>query len=60
MYGRGGNLGYVTQMPRTFVPSIHGGSTQTYALIGQIVSEEKMFEHCERRTEDGRRSMGIL
>ena len=35
------------------------------ALIGQVVSEKKMFEHCERttdgrRTDDGRRTMGIL
>ena len=28
--------------------------------FGQAVSEEKMFEHCGRRTDDGRRSMGIL
>ena len=35
------------------------------ALIGQAVSEKKIFEHCERRTDgrmttDGRRTMSIL
>ena len=48
IYGRGGHLGHVTTMPRTnFVPNL--------ALIGQAVSEKKMFEHCGRRTDDGRR-----
>ena len=32
--------------------------TSNLALTGQAVLE-KMFEHCERRT-DGRRTMGIL
>ena len=31
------------------------------ALVGQVVSDKKMFEHCERRTDDDeRRTMGIL
>ena len=46
-----------------FVPPIQGGFTYNLALIGPALSEEKMFEHCERRrrkTTDGRRTMGIL
>ena len=34
-----------------------------FGFIGQAVSEEKMFEHCGRRTtydDDGPRTMGIL
>ena len=49
------------------------GPHQNLALIGLVVSEKKMFEHCGRRTDDGqttddgwteeddgRRTMGIL
>ena len=61
MYGRGGHLGHVTQMPQTnFRFPTQGGSTLNLALIGPAVSEKKMFEHCERRTKDGRMGMGIL
>ena len=58
IYGRDDHLGHVTQMPRlTFVPPTQEGFTQNMALIGQAVSE-KMFEHCERRTDDnGQRRM---
>ena len=56
IYGRGGHLGHVTQMPRTiFVPPTQGGSTYNLALIGQAVSEEKTFDIVDRRT-DGRRT----
>ena len=38
IYGRGANLGHVTQMPRTiFVPPSQGGSTYNLALIRQAV-----------------------
>ena len=57
VYGRDGQLGHLTQLPRTIFrpppPPTHGGSTQTLALISQAVSE-KMFE-----IVDGRRSKGI-
>ena len=57
IYGRGSHLGHVTKMPRTKYRSpTQGGSTLNLALIGPAVSEEKIFEHCERRTPptDGR------
>ena len=44
---------------QTFVPPTHGGSSQNLALIGEAVSDKKMFEHC-KRMEDGCQSMGIL
>ena len=67
IYGRGGHLGHVTQMPRTkfrfpYPRRLH----INLALIGQAVYEKKMFEHCGRRTtttdddDAGRRIMGIL
>ena len=34
---------------QTFVPPTQGG----LALIGSAVSEKKMLEHCERRTDAG-------
>ena len=40
---------------QTYVPPIQGGSTQNLALIGQAVSEKKLFENV-----NGRRIMGIL
>ena len=38
-----------------FVPPSHGGSIWNLTLIGQAVSEEKMFKECGRRrtTDDG-------
>ena len=36
------------------VPSSQGGSSENLALIGQAVSEKKVFENCGRRTPDGR------
>ena len=45
IYGNGGHLGYVTQMPGTIFrspTSTHRGSTQKLALIDQAVWE--MFE----------------
>ena len=59
IYGRGGHLRHVTQMPgTTFTPPIHGGSTWNLALIGPAVLE-KIFEN-DGRTDNGRRSMPIL
>ena len=52
MYGSGGHLGYVTQMPRTNFRSPTQGSKQNLTLIGQAVSEEKMFEIVDGRTTD--------
>ena len=50
MYERGDNLGHVTQMPRTaYARGLH----ITFGY-GPEVSEKKMFEYCERRTDDGR------
>ena len=37
---------------QTIVPPTHRDSTQILTLIGQSVSEEKMFEECERATSD--------
>ena len=39
---------------QTFVPASWGVSIWTLSLIGQVVSEEKMFENVDRRTDDGR------
>ena len=43
---------------QTFVPPSHGGSIWNLTLIGQAVSEEKMFKGCGRRRttydDDGR------
>ena len=41
---------------QTFVPLSHGGSIWNVTLIGQAVSEEKLFKECGRRrrtTADG-------
>ena len=37
---------------QTIIPPTHRGSKQILALIGQSVSEEKMYEECERTTTD--------
>ena len=39
---------------QTFVPPSHGGSIWHLTLIGQAVSEEKMFKECGRQTDDRR------
>ena len=39
---------------QTFVPPSHGGFIWNLTLIGQAVSEEKMFKEFGRRTDDGR------
>ena len=39
---------------QTFVPPSHGDSIWNLASIGLVVSEEKMFKECGRRTDDGR------
>ena len=36
---------------QTFVAPAHEGSIWNLALISQVVSEEKMFEKCGRRTD---------
>ena len=38
---------------QTFVPPSHGGSIWNLTLIGQAVSEKKMFKRCGWRTDDG-------
>ena len=38
---------------QTFVPPYHGDSIWNLASIGPVVSEEKMFKECGRRTDDG-------
>ena len=41
----GDHLGHVTcTIYKTFFPTSQGGSTQNLALIGQAVSEKKMFD----------------
>ena len=55
IYGRGGHLSHVTQMPQTKFCSPYPRRLHIkFGLIGQAVSE-KMFEHCGR-TEDDRRT----
>ena len=55
IYGHGGHLGHVTQMPQTKFRSPYPRRLHiNLALIGQAVCEKKLFEHCERTT-DGRR-----
>ena len=34
-----------------FVPPFHGGSIWNLSLIGQVVSEEKMFKECGWQTD---------
>ena len=38
---------------QTFLPPSHGDAIWNLASIGPVVSEEKMFKECERRTDDG-------
>ena len=45
---------------QTFVPPSHGGSTWNLTLIGQAVSEEKMFKEYGRRTTDRRTTEAYL
>ena len=45
---------------QTFVPPIHGGSIYNLASIGPAVSDEKMFEECDRRRTDVRHNLLIL
>ena len=64
-YGRGGHLGHVTRMPATnFCSPYPMRLNINMALIGQSVSEEKMFEIVNdnrrwttKRTMDGRRTI---
>ena len=46
---------------QTFVPPSHGGAIWNLTLVGQAVSEEKMFKECGRQwTTDGQLSLPIL
>ena len=63
IYGHGGHLGHVTWTIYINFRSpwaSQGGSTLNLALIGQVVSEENMFENVNGRTDDdyGRRIHG--
>ena len=54
IYGHGGHRGHVTQMSRTKYRSAYPRRLHiNLALIGQAVSEKKIFEHCGRRTDAG-------
>ena len=51
IYWRGSHLGHVIQMLRTKFRSPYPRRLHiNFALIGQVVSEKKSFEHCGRRT----------
>ena len=39
-----------------FVPPSHGSSTLNLILIGQAVSEEKIFKECGRQTTEDRQT----
>ena len=61
MYGRGGHLGHVTQMPRTNFRSPYSRRLHIkFGLIGHAVSEKNMFKHCGRRTDRRRIDAGPL
>ena len=60
IYGRGGHLGHVTQMPRTNFRSPYPRRLQNLALIGQAVSEKKMFEIVDDGRTDGQTDAGAL
>ena len=49
IYGRGGHLGHVDKMSQTSFCSPYSKRLHKKCLIGQAVSEKKMFEHCGRR-----------
>ena len=52
IYGRGGHLGHVTQMPRTKYRSPYPRRLHIkFGFDGPSGSEKKIFEHCERRTD---------
>ena len=60
IYGRGGLLRHVTQMPRAnfrfpYPRRLH----IKFGFDWPMVSEKNVFAHCRRRT-DRRRTMGIL
>ena len=53
IYGHDDHLDHVTKMWRTnFRSPGHEGTIWNLALIGQVVSEEKTFEECGRRTDE--------
>ena len=56
IYGDGSHLGHVTwTIYINFRSPSQGGSTYNLALIGQAVSEEKMFKHCWQRQRQRQR-----
>ena len=58
IYGRGDHLGHVTwTIYVNFLSPFPMRLHINLALIGQAVSEKKMFEHCGRRQTDGRRTL---
>ena len=60
IYGRGGHLGYATQMPRTKYRSPYPRRLLIKFGFGPAVSEKKMFEIVDDDDDDGRQSIGIL
>ena len=59
--GRGGHLGHATWTIYTNLVSPFPRRLHIkFVLIGQAVSEEKMYENGERQRQQRRRSMGIL
>ena len=56
IYGRGGHLGHVTQMPRTKYRSPYPRRAHIkFGFDRPSGLGEGVFEHCERRTTDRRR-----
>ena len=45
---------------QTFAPPSHGDSIWNLASIGPVVSEEKTFKECGRRTDDGQMTEAYL
>ena len=58
MYGRRGHLGHVTRTIGTTFrsPILMSLHVKNLCSIGQVVSEEKMFENFDEPMMDGRRS----
>ena len=45
---------------RNFIPPSNGDCMWNLASVGPVVSEEKMFKECGRRTDDGRMKEAYL
>ena len=50
---------WLGQFEQTFIPPSHRNSIWNLTLIGAVVSEEKMFKECGRRT-DGQTTVAYL